>query len=70
MSLESSEVEEKRQLLNFVVQNLILDGEKLVYTLREPFSMITKMKDCPNGWGQLDAFRTFDWNTLSIPLLI
>ena len=52
---ESSEVEEKRQLLNFVFQNLVLDGEKLVHTLREPFSMIMNMKACPNGWGQLDS---------------
>jgi len=48
---ESSEVDEKRQLLNFVFQNLVLDGEKLAHTLREPFSLIMNMKTCPNGWG-------------------
>ena len=52
---ESSEVDEKRQLLNFVFQNLSLDGKKLVHTLREPFSMIMNAKQCPNGWGQLDS---------------
>jgi hypothetical protein len=52
---ESSEVEEKRQLLNFVFQNLILDGKKLAHTLRELFSMIMNMKTCPNGWEQLDS---------------
>jgi DNA invertase Pin-like site-specific DNA recombinase len=37
---ESSEVEEKRQLLNFVFQNLELKEKKLSVTLREPFKMI------------------------------
>ena len=48
---ESSEVDEKRQLLNFVFQNLALEGEKLAHTLREPFSLIMNMKACPSGWG-------------------
>ena len=52
---ESSEVDEKRQLLNFVFQNLVLEGEKLAHTLREPFSLIMNMKACPSGWGQLDS---------------
>ena len=67
---ESSEVEEKRQLLNFVVQNLRLEGEKLVYTLREPFSMIMKARECPSGWGQLDSNqrsrKTRDLQSLAI----
>ena len=33
---ESSEVDEKRQLLNFVFQNLELKDKKLFVTLREP----------------------------------
>ena len=37
---ESSEVDEKRQLLNFVFQNLELKEKKLSVTLREPFKMI------------------------------
>ena len=37
---ESSEVEEKRQLLNFVFQNLELKDKKLSVTLREPFKII------------------------------
>jgi site-specific DNA recombinase len=37
---ESSEVEEKRQLLNFVFQNLELKDEKLSRILRQPFKMI------------------------------
>ncbi len=37
---ESSEVDEKRQLLNFVFQNLELKEKKLSITLREPFKII------------------------------
>lgn len=37
---ESSEVEEKRQLLNFVFQNLELKDKKLLIHYREPFKMI------------------------------
>ena len=37
---ESSEVEEKRQLLNFVFQNLELKEKKLFVDYREPFKMI------------------------------
>ncbi len=37
---ESSEVDEKRQLLNFVFQNFELKNKKLSVTLREPFKII------------------------------
>lgn len=37
---KSSEVEEKRQLLNFVFQNLELKDKKLLIQYREPFKMI------------------------------
>ncbi len=37
---ESSEVDEKRQLLNFVFQNLELKDKKLSVTLREDFKII------------------------------
>ncbi len=52
---ESSEVEEKRQLLNFVFQNLKLDGKNLLVTLREPFHLFIQVKDSPGRWGRLDS---------------
>ena len=36
----SSEVEEKRQLLTLVLQNIKLDGEKIVYEAQKPFDMM------------------------------
>lgn len=47
---ESSEVEEKRQLLNFVFQNLRLDKKTLLVTTHEPFSMVMGYKQCPTDW--------------------
>lgn len=47
---ESSEVDEKRQLLNFVFQNLELKDKKLSVTLREPFKIIkdtSLLEKCP-----------------------
>ena len=51
---ESSEVEEKRQLLNFVFQNLKLDGKNLSIDTCEPFTTLVDYKQCPKGWGNLD----------------
>jgi site-specific DNA recombinase len=47
---ESSEVDEKRQLLNFVFQNLELKDKKLSVTLREPLKIIkdtSLLEKCP-----------------------
>ena len=41
---ESSEVDEKRQLLNFVFQNLRLDKKTLLINTHEPFSTIMGYK--------------------------
>ncbi len=37
---ESSKVEEKRQLLNYLLQNCNLNGRKLEFILRKPFDVI------------------------------
>lgn len=52
---ESSEVDEKRQLLNFVFQNLKLDGKNLSIDTCEPFTTLMDYKKCPKGWGRLDS---------------
>ena len=43
---ESSEVAEKRQLLNFLLQNLELKGRKLIYKLKTPFDMVLLANKC------------------------
>jgi site-specific DNA recombinase len=51
---ESSEVDEKRQLLNFVFQNLKLEGKNLSIETCEPFTTLVDYKKYPKGWGKLD----------------
>ena len=40
-----SEVEEKRQLINLILQNLKLDGKKLLYDVQKPFDLIVDCLD-------------------------
>ncbi len=47
---ESSEVDEKRQLLNLVFQNSKLDGKKMLTEVREPFCTMVGYKEDPTNW--------------------
>lgn len=42
---ESSELEQKREIINLTLQNLVLNGEKLSYDLTKPFDTILKSND-------------------------
>ena len=41
----SSEVEEKRQFLGFLLQNSVLNGKKLDFTIRSPFNLLLNHND-------------------------
>ena len=43
---QSSEVEEKRQLLNFLLQNLTLQGKKLLFEMKKPFDTVLQANKC------------------------
>ena len=58
---QSSEVTEKRQLLNFLLQNLQLKGRKLTFTLKTPFDTVLKANKCSTLLPLLNTFRTIDW---------
>jgi site-specific DNA recombinase len=47
---ESSEPEEKRQLLDFLLQNLQLDGKKLMFKVKTPFEGVLSANTTHN-WG-------------------
>jgi len=69
---ESSEVEEKRQLLNFVFQNLELKDKKLSTHYREPFKMIKDasfLEKRPGMCPCADSFRTFRDFDEPIPII-
>ncbi|MFA6494922.1 MAG: hypothetical protein WC246_00955 [Candidatus Paceibacterota bacterium] len=46
---KSSEVPEKRQLLNFLLQNCELQGKELVFSLRSPFDKVLATRNHPIG---------------------
>jgi hypothetical protein len=46
---------EKQQLLNFMVSNLKLNVEKLDLELKEPFSIFAKMSDQPEWLPEQDS---------------
>ena len=51
---ESSEVDEKRQLLDLVFQNLQIKDGSLSFSVREPFLTMLNFKNRPKEWGNLD----------------
>ena len=55
---ESSETNEKRQLLNYLLQNCRLSGKNLVFTLRSPFDKVIATRNRPIGLRGLDDVRT------------
>ncbi|MDD2627248.1 MAG: hypothetical protein PHI87_06860, partial [Candidatus Methanomethylophilus sp.] len=60
--------EEKRQLVNFVFQNLQLDGKKLLFKTKTPFEKVLEYQTTHN-WGRLrDVFRTLDWEEIKLEL--
>jgi len=59
---ESSEISEKRQLLNFLLQNLKLQGKKLLFELKTPFDTVLQASKCSNMLRWLDAKYVKDCN--------
>ncbi len=45
---ESSKIEQKRQLINFLLSNLQLRGKKLEYKLKKPFDVLVNLQNCEN----------------------
>ena len=56
---EGSEPETKRQILNFLLQNLKLDGKKLSFELKTPFDRVLEANRCSTVLRTLNEIRTF-----------
>lgn len=54
---ESSKINEKRELINFLFSNLRLRGRKLEYTLRKPFDMMVNIGGCSDWLPGTDSNR-------------
>ena len=52
---ERSEVDERRQFLNYLLQNCTLNGKKLDFALRNPFNLIAKYSNHPLKYPQGDS---------------
>ncbi|MFA5107843.1 MAG: recombinase family protein [Patescibacteria group bacterium] len=76
---ESSEVAEKRQILNFLLQNCRVEGREMLFDLKKPFDVIAKSALAsasaqtensafgavrPMWLPVLDALRTASWKAL------
>jgi len=58
---EISKVEQKRQLINFVLSNLQLRGKTLEFELKKPFDVLVNIQNCKNRseWlGRVTKFGT------------
>ena len=44
---DSSEIQEKRSILNFLLQNPTVDGKKLEFSLRKPFDTVLELAHRP-----------------------
>lgn len=65
---DSSEVNEKRGLIKFLLQNPFVSEKKLVFELRKPFDMVLQLARCPTVLAWWHSFRTFDWaKALPVP---
>jgi len=56
---ESSKIEQKRQLINFLLSNLRLKGKTLLYDVNKPFDAILNANKCSDWLPLVDIFRTF-----------
>ena len=61
---QSSEPEEKWQFLNFLLQNLKLEGKRLNFELKTPFNTVLQASKCSNLLPILDAFRMVNWKKI------
>lgn len=52
---ESTSLEQKRFLIDFVLSNMALDGKKLVFTLKEPFDVIAEFSKTSNWYTRYDS---------------
>jgi site-specific DNA recombinase len=52
---ESSEIPEKRQILNFLLQNPVVNGKKLEFTMRKPFDAVLELAQHPTRLPDLGS---------------
>ncbi len=61
---ESSKIEQKRKLINYVFSNLELEGVTLRYSLRKPFDLMANCSTRSEWLGLVDTLRTFHFDEI------
>jgi len=64
----SSETDEKRAILNYLLQNCVANGKKLEFTMRSPFNTILELANQPTVLPWLDALGTLNWGSIKSEL--
>jgi len=62
---KSSEIDDKRKIVNLLFPNLFLDGQKLVFTLQKPFDKLIEMTSLPSWLPSFNIFRNKQDDILS-----
>jgi hypothetical protein len=63
---ESSKVEQKRQLINFLLSNLKLRGKTLEFELKKPFDVLVNLQNCKNRSAWLEIVDKVKTKILSL----
>ena len=61
---ESSEINEKRQILDYLLQNCKLSGKNFFFELEAPFDTVLQVNNSSTLLPLQNAFRTFDWKRI------
>lgn len=61
---ESSEVSEKRAILNFILSNYTVNEKTPCITMRSPFKELVSLSNQPIGLPLVDEFRTLNWTAI------
>jgi hypothetical protein len=61
---KSSEIDDKRKIVNLLFPNLFLDGQKLVFTLQKPFDKLIKMTGRPLWLPKAYDVRTSEYHSI------
>jgi len=65
---EGSEPATKRQILNFLLQNIVLDGKKLSFTLKTPFNRVLQANSSYSGLPLKNALTQLNWRVIRVEL--
>lgn len=55
---ERSKLPQKRYLLDFIFSNVVLDGDRLIFTLKGPFETLASFNKSQNWLRGLDSNQT------------